>query len=72
VSYLKDAEVEPTLQWIDNTPVPIRNNMYRIVVSTCSLKNDGMISPEHRICAVHILFASCCLRIDIDLYINFT
>jgi hypothetical protein len=50
------------------------NKVHRahIVVSTCSLKNTGIISFERRICAVRILLASCCRRIDIDLYINFT
>jgi hypothetical protein len=72
VSYLKATNVVLTVQWIANPPVHIRNTVYRTVVSTCSLNNNGMISSERRICAIRIFFASCCLRIDIDLYIDFT
>jgi hypothetical protein len=72
MSFLKDVEFVPTVQWRNNPPVHIRHTVYRIIVSTCSLKNTGMISSRHRICAVRIFFASCCLRIDIDLYIDFT
>jgi hypothetical protein len=71
VSYLKDAEVVPNEQWIASPPVPICNTVYRIVVSTCSLKNNGMISSERRICDIRIFFASCLIRIYIDLYVDF-
>jgi hypothetical protein len=63
-SYLEDANVVFTVQWIANPPVPIRNNVYRTVVSICSLKNTGtgMVSSVRRICALGVFFASCCSK----------
>jgi hypothetical protein len=71
-SYLKYSEVVLTARWIFNPPVPIHHSVYHTVVSTLSLKNTGMITSEHCICAVRIFFVSCCLRIDTDVYIDFT
>jgi hypothetical protein len=58
-SSLKDSEVVLTVQWIANPHVPTHHMVYHTFVSTCSLKNTGMISFERHICAVNIFFTSC-------------
>jgi hypothetical protein len=60
--YLEHADVVLTVQWITNSHVLILSNMYRTVVSTCSLKNTGMISSVRHVC----------VKIDIELDIDFT
>jgi hypothetical protein len=56
-SYLEDADVVRTVQWIANLPVPIRYIVHRTVVVYLLTKDLGMISSVRLCCSVHILVA---------------
>jgi hypothetical protein len=56
ISIVYNRMVVLTVHWIANHNVPIHNTVYRTVVSTCSLKNTGIISSVCRcLCRTYIL-----------------
>jgi hypothetical protein len=56
-SYLEDADVVLTVQWIANPPVPIRYTVYRTVVVYFRTKDLRMISSVRRCFSVHLSVA---------------
>jgi hypothetical protein len=56
-SYLEDAAVVLTVNWIANAPVPMRYTVYRTFVVYLLTKDLGMISSVRLCCSVHLLVA---------------